>query len=46
MFFPEQKLPIQVGNLDCIHVDNMNLLKLIGDKVLQHLTTDSSDTND
>ncbi len=41
----KKKLSIEIAQIDCIKVDDMNLTKTSEDKVFQELTSDSASAN-
>jgi hypothetical protein len=43
---PEEKLSIQITDVDGVHIDDMNIFKSRQSKIRQNLTTQSSSTDD
>jgi len=43
---PEQELTVEVGNIDGIHVNNMDVLEARQGQVGQNLATESTSSND
>jgi hypothetical protein len=45
MFLSEEELAIQIAEIDCIKIDNVNLPKAGQDQVLQQFTANSAGTD-
>lgn len=45
MFLPEEKLSVEITQIDCIEVDDVDLAEASEDKVLQQFTANASSTN-
>lgn len=45
MFVPEEELAVQIGEVDSVEVDDMDIAKTAQNKVLQKFATDSTSTD-
>ena len=45
MFVPEEKLAIEIAEIDGVKVDNVNLTETSEDNILQQLATDAAGTD-
>ena len=45
IFLPEEELPVQIANVDGVHVDDMDVLEPGQGKVREDLATQSTSTN-